>query len=112
DYVREHNEAVNALDFMPERAPIIADFQPGEVQVVTLHDGSLIRLRKIGADYNVHDRIGALAHLMRRDEAGEIVTGLIYLENNPSDLHENLDLVDTPLNRLPDTELSPGSSAL
>jgi 2-oxoglutarate ferredoxin oxidoreductase subunit beta len=112
DYVREHNEAVNALDFIPKRDPITADYRPGEVQVVTLHDGSPLRLRKIGADYNVHDRIGALAHLMRREEAGEIVTGLIYLENNPTDLHENLDLVDTPLNQLADTELSPGSSAL
>jgi 2-oxoglutarate ferredoxin oxidoreductase subunit beta len=49
---------------------------------------------------------------MHREEAGEIVTGLIYLENNPSDLHENLDLVDTPLNQLADTELCPASSAL
>jgi 2-oxoglutarate ferredoxin oxidoreductase subunit beta len=112
DYVREHNEAVNALDFIPERAPTTTDYRPGEVQVMTLYDGFSIRLRKIGADYNVHDRIGALAHLMRRDEAGEIVTGLIYLENNPSDLHENLGLVDTPLNQLADTELCPGSSAL
>jgi len=112
DYVREHNEAVNALDFMPDRAPIAVDYRPGEVQVVTLHDGSSIRLRKMGADYNVHDRIAALAHLMRRDEAGEIVTGLIYLDKNPTDLHENLDLVDAPLNQLADTELCPGSSAL
>ncbi|HZY14539.1 MAG TPA: 2-oxoacid:ferredoxin oxidoreductase subunit beta [Beijerinckiaceae bacterium] len=112
DYVREHNEAVNALDFMPDRAPIAVDYRPGEVQVVTLHDGSSIRLRKMGADYNVHDRIAALAHLMRRDEGGEIVTGLIYLDKNPTDLHENLDLVDAPLNQLADTELCPGSSAL
>jgi len=112
DYVREHNEAVNALDFITTRAPITVDYQPGEVQVVTLHDGSSIRLRKIGSDYDVHDRIGALAHLMRREEAGEIVTGLIYLQNHPTDLHENLNLVDTPLNELPDSELCPGSSAL
>src|SRR6476660_7003758 len=112
DYVREHNEAVNALDFITTRAPITVDYQPGEVHVVTLHDGSSIRLRKIGSDYDVHDRIGALAHLMRREEAGEIVTGLIYLQNHPTDLHENLNLVDTPLNELPDSELCPGSSAL
>jgi 2-oxoglutarate/2-oxoacid ferredoxin oxidoreductase subunit beta len=112
DYVREHNEAVNALDFITARAPITVDYQPGEVQVVTLHDGSSIRLRKIGSDYDVHDRIGALAHLMRREEAGEIVTGLVYLQDHPTDLHENLNLVDTPLNELPDSELCPGSSAL
>ena len=112
DYVREHNEAVNALDFIPERAPIAAHYAPGEVQDVTLHDGSTIRLRKIGADYDVHDRIGALAHLMRREAAGEIVTGLVYLESNPTDLHDRLDLVETPLNALSDGDLCPGAGAL
>ena len=112
DYVREHNEAVNALDFIPERAPISAHYAPGEVQDVLLHDGSTIRLRKIGADYDVHDRIGALSHLMRRDEAGEIVTGLVYLERDPSDLHDHLELVATPLNALADRALCPGAGAL
>src|SRR4029077_10084554 len=29
DYVREHNDAVNRLDFMPERAPITTDYPEG-----------------------------------------------------------------------------------
>src|ERR671930_2722229 len=40
DYVREHNEAVNRLDFMPARAPIKVDYEPGSVQIVEQHDGS------------------------------------------------------------------------
>ena len=112
DYVREHNEAINALDFVKERAPITADYAPGTVQVVKLHDGSSIRLRKIGAGYDVHDRVAAMTYLMAREASGEIVTGLVYLDNEPEDLHRHLDTVSTPLNRLADSELVPGQAAL
>src|ERR1700733_12509291 len=47
DFVREHNEAVNALDFMPRRSEITADYAPGTVEMVTQHDGSVLRLRKL-----------------------------------------------------------------
>src|ERR1700681_3274725 len=40
DYVREHNEAVNRLDFMSARAPITVAYEPGSVQVVEQHDGT------------------------------------------------------------------------
>jgi 2-oxoglutarate ferredoxin oxidoreductase subunit beta len=112
DYVREHNEAINALDFMPERAPITANYAPGEVQAVRLHDGSTIRLRKIGAGYDVHDRAAAMAYLSERERKGEIVTGLIYIENEPGDLHGHLGTVSTPLNQLGDAELVPSQAAL
>ena len=46
------------------------------------------------------------------DEAGEIVTGLVYLERDPTDLHDHLDLVATPLNALADRALCPGAGAL
>ena len=47
DYVREHNEAVNRLDFITGRAPITVDYAPGTVQVVEQHDGSRLVLRKV-----------------------------------------------------------------
>src|SRR5213082_3773392 len=53
DYVREHNEAVNRLDFITGRAPIKVDYEPGKVEVVEQHDGSKIALRKLAADYDV-----------------------------------------------------------
>ena len=52
DYVREHNEAVNRLDFMPTREPITADYAPGTLQEVVQHDGTVLRLRKLHADYD------------------------------------------------------------
>src|SRR5437763_9119482 len=44
EYVRQHNEAVNRLDFIESREEITADYAPGEVIDVTQHDGSVIRL--------------------------------------------------------------------
>ncbi len=43
DYVREHNEAVNALDIMIGRAAITVDYEPGKVVTVQQHDGSRMR---------------------------------------------------------------------
>src|SRR4029078_12176452 len=40
DYVREHNEAVNRIDFIAGQAPITAEYAPGSVQEVVQHDGS------------------------------------------------------------------------
>src|ERR1700681_1148956 len=54
DYVREHNEAVNFLDFIAPRAPIKVAYEPGTVQIVEQHDGSKLALKKIAADYDAH----------------------------------------------------------
>ncbi|MGQ0741147.1 MAG: 2-oxoacid:ferredoxin oxidoreductase subunit beta [Alphaproteobacteria bacterium] len=112
DYVREHNEAVNKLDFITGRAPIAHAQAPGTVEEVTMHDGSVIRLAKLHPDYNPHDRIKALTYLHERADAGEIVTGLIFIEEGASDLHGNLNTVEAPLNRLGEKDLCPGSKAL
>jgi 2-oxoglutarate ferredoxin oxidoreductase subunit beta len=112
DFVREHNEAVNRLDVMVPREEITADYAPGDLEEVTQHDGSVLRLRKLAPDYDPHDRVAALAYLQERQAAGEIVTGLLYMEAESRDLHQHLGTVDTPLNRLGEAELCPGSAGL
>jgi 2-oxoglutarate/2-oxoacid ferredoxin oxidoreductase subunit beta len=112
DYVREHNLAVNALDFMTPREPITVDYAPGTVEIVEQHDGSKLALRKLALDYDVHDRRAAMNHLMERAAFGEIVTGLLYVEIEPEDMHKNFNTVQTPLNTLGEKELCPGSAAL
>jgi 2-oxoglutarate ferredoxin oxidoreductase subunit beta len=112
DYVREHNEAVNRLDVMLPREPIVADYAPGSVEEVTQHDGSVLRLRKLAAEYDVHDRIAAMNYLQERKAAGEIVTGLLHVDPEPEDLHAHLNTVEQPLNRLGEAELCPGAAVL
>jgi 2-oxoglutarate ferredoxin oxidoreductase subunit beta len=112
DFVREHNEAVNRLDFITAREPIHVDYEPGTVEVVTQHDGSILRLRKVAPDYDVHNRIAAMNYLQERHAAGEVVTGLLYLEPESQDLHNYLSTVEKPLNELDESELIPGAEAL
>ena len=112
DYVREHNEAVNRLDVILGRTPIKADYEPGTVTEVTQHDGSKLKLRKLAAEYDASDRNRAMAYLQERQSAGEIVTGLLYVDPESQDLHDHLHTAPTPLNRLGDAELTPGSGAL
>jgi 2-oxoglutarate ferredoxin oxidoreductase subunit beta len=112
DYVREHNDAVNRLDVITGRDPISVDYAPGTVHVVEQHDGSKIALRKIDADYDAHDRVGAMSFLQKHAAKGQIVTGLLYVDPEADDLHAHLDTVDSPLNTLDAGELCPGTAAL
>jgi 2-oxoglutarate ferredoxin oxidoreductase subunit beta len=112
DYVREHNEAVNRLDVILGRQPIHADYEPGTVAEITQHDGSKLKLRKLAAEYDASDRNRAMAYLQERQSAGEIVTGLLYVDPDSRELHDHLHTTRTPLNRLDDGALTPGSKAL
>ena len=85
--MREHNEAVNRLDFISSRMPIEVKYEPGTVEIVEQHDGSKLALRKLDADYELHDRTAALGFLQHHAAKGQIVTGLLYVENEPEDLH-------------------------
>ena len=112
DFVREHNEAVNRLDFMSSRMPIEVDYEPGTVEIVEQHDGSQLSLRKLAADYELHDRAAAQGFLQHHAAKGQIVTGLLYIEKESEDLHTHLHTVDAPLNTLSEKELCPGQAAL
>jgi 2-oxoglutarate/2-oxoacid ferredoxin oxidoreductase subunit beta len=112
DYVREHNIALNALDYIADHVPIEVDYAEGTSESVDLHDGSTIRLRKLAADHDWRDRSAALAVLEKHRADGEIVTGLVYLNDEAVDIHARLKTVMRPLNSLTDEELCPGSAAL
>jgi 2-oxoglutarate ferredoxin oxidoreductase subunit beta len=112
DYVREHNDAVNHLDVIVDRDEITADYAPGAVEEIVQHNGSKLRLRKLAETYDPHDRIAAMKYLQERHAAGEVVTGVLYVEPEPTDLHDYLNTIDQPLNQLNDEELCPGAAAL
>ncbi len=112
DYVREHNEAVNFLDVITGRDEIMVDYEPGSVEVVRQHDGSVLRLRKLASEYDVHDRVAAMDYLHQRQAHGEVVTGLLYVDPEPEDLHSHLRTVDEPFNALDEAALVPGAAVL
>jgi 2-oxoglutarate ferredoxin oxidoreductase subunit beta len=112
DYVREHNDTVNRLDFWPTREAINVDYPAGSVRDVELFDGGVLRLRKVHDAYDPSDKVAALTYLEARRERGEVVTGLLYLQPDSADMHAALKTVDAPLNTLSDDDLVPGTAAL
>jgi 2-oxoglutarate ferredoxin oxidoreductase subunit beta len=100
------------MDFIEDRDEITAEYAPGELVEVVQHDGSTIRLRKLAAEYDPTDRIKVMNYLQQRSAAGEVVTGLLYIDSESEDLHRHLNTVETPLNQLGARELCPGSVAL
>ena len=112
DYVREHNIAVSALDFIDAKEAIEVDYAEGAAQAVKLHDGATIVLRKLDSSHDIGDRTAALTLLETCRGTGEIPTGLLYLEEDVAELHDTLNTTTRPLNELAEAELCPGSKAL
>ncbi len=112
DYVRDHSETVTVSDFFMPQEEITADYAPGTTEDVRMPDGSTLKLAKLDNDFDVHDRIGALNYMQRRQAEGEVVTGLLYVDPDASDCHAILDTVQRPLNELDVEELCPGADAL
>ena len=111
-YTREHYQEVVYTDFVPPAEEITADYEEGSATTVTMHDGSVVRLRKLAEDYDPTDRDAVSAYLREQQQAGEIVTGLLYLDAHSTDMHALHDTVDEALVNLTFEELSPGSEAL
>jgi 2-oxoglutarate ferredoxin oxidoreductase subunit beta len=80
--------------------------------VVEQHDGTTVALRKIDAEYDLHDRYAAMSFIQHHAAKGQVVTGLLFVEQESDDLHGHLNTVEAPLNALNEKELCPGSSAL
>ncbi len=112
DYVREHNEAVSRIDFITPRDEITTDYAPGEVVEVLQHDGMTLRLRKLHESYDPTDRLAAMNLVQTHQARGEVVTGLLFVDPDASDLHQALNTSAKPLNALGREELCPGARAL
>lgn len=108
---REHLDAM-PLDFIPMREEIRTQYEAGTSQGVTLHDGSVIYLKKASSDYLTDDRNAAMTAVQTARDEGRILTGLLFLDPNSQDLNQNLKLTTKPLNELGKDELCPGSRVL
>jgi 2-oxoglutarate ferredoxin oxidoreductase subunit beta len=111
-HTRFHMQEVVETDFVPLRHEITAEYDEGAIQSVRMHDGSVVRFRKVAAHYDPTDRGAVLEYLRASRERGEVATGLLYLEESGVDLHGFENTVDQPLVDLPYESLCPGSAPL
>jgi 2-oxoglutarate ferredoxin oxidoreductase subunit beta len=112
DYVREHVEVTGTVDFVPMMREITTTYESGSVNDLLMHDGSVIRLHKIAKNWDPFDRLSAANALQRAKQTGEILTGLLYMDRESTDLHELINTSEASLNSLSKERLCPGSKAL
>lgn len=111
-YMKEHDLALHDLSFVPAFEDISLDMAEGEVRDVELHDGSHIRLRKIGRDYDPTDKLNAVTAIHEAQRAHEVLTGLLYVSPQERNLVELLNLTPEPLALLPESVTRPPKQAL
>ena len=105
---KEHEELLHEIDFIPHYEPLPeVEYEPGEMQEVELHDGSVMRLRKVEKDYDPTINSHAFKMLRETRERHEFLTGLIYIDPVADNYIERLNLVDEPLSHLTENVLKP-----
>ncbi len=111
-YVKQHDVAIQELDFIPFYENIEADYEPGTSSDVVLHDGSHLHLRKLSEEeHDPTDRIGALKVIHEARQRGEVLTGLLYVQPEAKDLATLENLPQKPLRDYTETELRPTKEA-
>jgi 2-oxoglutarate ferredoxin oxidoreductase subunit beta len=111
-YTRENYHHVIDADFVPPAEEIKAAYEEGSAMPVELHDGSKIVFRKVDKDYDPTSRAAAFSFLRDSVNAGEIITGLLYIDSETGDMHDLSGSVKKPLAKIPYDELNPGKDAL
>lgn len=111
-YIKEHLDPLHAIDFIPPFENIEVDYEEGTDQEVTLHDGSRITLHKLGKNHDPTNRMQAITALHAAVAERKFLTGLIYLDEDRADFTEDLNLCETPLAYLEQSDLQPSLEQL
>jgi 2-oxoglutarate/2-oxoacid ferredoxin oxidoreductase subunit beta len=110
-YMKDHEEPLHEIDFVPAYEYIAVEYEEGTVREVELHDGSRLRLKKVGRDYDPLDKLGAIRLLNESKKTDEVATGVLYIDFAPTFI-ESLQMVDEPLATLPESRIRPSREAL
>jgi 2-oxoglutarate/2-oxoacid ferredoxin oxidoreductase subunit beta len=111
-YVKDHDEPLGEISFVPFFEDISIDYEPGTTKEVQLHDGSRLYLKKVADEYDPTDKFAAIRLIHETSRRGEVATGVLYVEPDKDDFVTLLDLVDEPLATLPLERVRPGKEAL
>jgi 2-oxoglutarate ferredoxin oxidoreductase subunit beta len=111
-YVKDHDEPLGDISFVPFFEDISIDYEPGTTTEVKMHDGSRLLLHKMERDYDPTDKGRALATLHGMVAKGELPTGVLFLDQTREDFLTLLDVVDEPLASLPTERTRPPRAVL
>ena len=104
-YVKDHEESMHDISFIPYFEEVTVDYAEGTTHDVRLHDGSHLLLRKLGPDHDPTDRSAAMRVIEEGHRSGQLVTGLLYVNEEMPDLVAAERLPGRPLHELGEAEL-------
>jgi 2-oxoglutarate ferredoxin oxidoreductase subunit beta len=107
---KDHEVRLHDISYLPVPAKdeiTVEDFEEGTVREVEMHDGSLIKLKKLEADYDPTDRWHALRVLEDAERENYMVTGLIFVDTDSPSIFDIYDLPEQALNRMKEHQLRP-----
>ncbi len=111
-HTRDHYNHVSDIDYIHPSEDISVSYKEGESMPIKLRGHDTIVLRKLDRNYDPTSRADAFKYLRDRFNAGEITTGLLYVNEERAEMHELMGNVDTPLSQLPYEGLHPGNAEL
>jgi 2-oxoglutarate ferredoxin oxidoreductase subunit beta len=111
-HTRKFYHHVVEADYVPPAEAIKVQYDEGSAMPIELHDGSKIVLRKIESEYDPTSRAKAFKYLRERFNAGEITTGLLYVDDSRKEMHDLMGNIETPLSEYPLEKLQPGNAEL
>jgi len=107
---RDHDIRVNDVGFVQQAENItIEDYD--DIKDVTLHDGSVITLKKADQSHNPTDKWAAMKLISEAQDKQQFITGLLYVNGDRPSLAE-VERLDVPLAHLQQEQLRPSEASL
>jgi 2-oxoglutarate ferredoxin oxidoreductase subunit beta len=112
-FVKEHDEPIHEVGFVPFYDEIRVEFEPGTTKEVALPDGSRITLKKLEREFDPRDKMEALRLIHESRAKGQLLTGLLYVNPDRPSFVDLLEVDESePLARMPQEKLRPSREAL
>jgi 2-oxoglutarate ferredoxin oxidoreductase subunit beta len=111
-YTRKNTFRATETDFVPPEKEILAQISQNGTTTVTMHNGAVVKFTATPAGYDPTDRRCVTEFLQKHAGSGEVVTGLLYVDESTGDHHEMSNTAEVPLTSIPYETLCPGAAAL
>lgn len=117
-YGKEHQISLHEIQvvspgYVQEQAEITIDEAPeDEIIEVDMHDGTIVRLKRLGRDHDPRSRLQAMTVLEEAQREGLFLTGLIYYEEPRPTLADIEGIIDTSLATISDDLARPAQDKL
>lgn len=111
-YGKENEVPLHDITFIPDYEEISVDYEPGGITSVKLHDGPMLHLKKLDRDYDPTSKMSALDVIDEGHRTGQLITGLLYIDESRKTLMDTTHVIQTPLALLTEEQTRPSRESL